>query len=340
MIGSKAKRVWLIGSVLFAMATTELGAQEPPPGFVRTPESRFDNLPDLAFDPQFVTLPNGVRLHFLDEGVGDPLLILHGEPTWAFLFRDLIDPLAEAGRVVVPDLVGFGRSDKAIHSSQYTVAAHLDWLSQLLAELDLINITLIGHDWGGLLGLVLAAERPERFARLVILNTHAWPFLGKYGPESQGGPTQAFLDFRQRAESWVDVSASGLVQGGTVSVLPPDVLAAYDAPFPDVSFKAGPLTFPLRMPITTTDPSAIRFYQAGLRLQRWGRPTFVLFSDKDPITRGSDARFRQLIVPAQNEPVITIQNAGHFLLEDAGAEIADHILDFLERRPINPKRLR
>ncbi|MEQ8763922.1 MAG: haloalkane dehalogenase [Planctomycetota bacterium] len=329
-------RLALILTILSGMAL----AQGPPPGFVRTPDSRFENLADFPYEPQYLTFEDGVRMHFIDEGGGDPILLLHGQPTWSYVYRDVIEALVPEGRVVAPDMIGFGRSDKGIHPSQYSSAMHLERLQGFIEELDLINITLVGHDWGALFGLVLAAEMPDRFARLVILNGPVWSISGKYGPESQGGPSEAFLQYRQLAESWPDVSASALIQSATVKQLPPEVLTAYDAPFPDFPHRAAIRTFPLLVPITTLDPAAIRFWAAGQRLKQWKRPAFVMFSDLDAFSKGGDAQLRALIPTAQQEPIVTIQASGHFVQEDATHDLIREILAFLERRPINPKRLR
>jgi haloalkane dehalogenase len=225
--------------------------------------------------------------------------------------------------VIAPDLIGFGRSDKYADRSAYTFAMHHDALSAFVKALDLKQISLVCQDWGGLLGLTVATEMPERFARLVIMNT------GLPTGEHPLGP--AFMRWRTFAANSTDMDIGSVIQQGTVSRLAPEVVAAYNAPFPDARYKAGAHEFPLLVPIDRDSPSAPPMRRARESLQQWTKPALVMFSDEDPITAGGDAWFRELIPSASKEPAIVIRDAGHFLQEDRGEEIARHIQQFLER---------
>ncbi|MEX2112249.1 MAG: haloalkane dehalogenase [Pirellulales bacterium] len=294
---------------------------------LRTPDERFANLPDFPYEPHYVTLDHDLRMHYVDVGRGNEVfLLLHGEPSWCFLYRKMIPTLAKHGRVIAPDLIGFGRSDKPTERADYTYAMHHDALTSFIQKLDLENVTLVCQDWGGLLGLPIAAEMPDRFARLVIMNT-GLPINGK--PLSPG--FMAWRAFSQRSD---DMDVARILQGATVSELSDEVLAAYAAPFPDKSYKAGALEFPLLVPIDEESPALPVMRKAAEVFKTWSKPALVMFSDKDPVTTGGDRFFRALIPTAKDEPEITIQDGGHFLQEDKGEEIASHIVKFIERRPL------
>jgi haloalkane dehalogenase len=321
--------------LLSTLALASSPANDPPSGAIRTPDARFQGLPDFPYAANYVQLGDGMRMHYVDEGVGDPILLLHGEPTWGYLYRSMVPALAGRHRVVAPDFVGFGRSDKWLDVSAYTVSLHLAALTDFVERLDLTRITLVGQDWGGLLGLLLAADQPQRFSRLVVMNTHAWPFVGNYGLPAEGGPTQAFLNFKANALNWTDLNVGGLVQGATIPVLTAAEVAAYDAPFPDVTYKAGPLSFPRILPTEMADPAAPLFQQAGQQLARWNKPVLLLYSSSDGITAGGDQVFLNLIPGASPATTRIIPDARHFIQEDQGAAIAGDILEFLRdtRRP-------
>jgi haloalkane dehalogenase len=292
---------------------------------LRTPDERFVNLPGYAFDPQYVEV-DGLRIHYLDEGPsnGEPVLLLHGEPSWSYLYRTMIPIITAAGyRAIAPDLVGFGRSDKPIHREDYTYKHHVDWMSGLLHALDLRGVTLVGQDWGGLIGLRLATEHEGRFARIVAANT----FL----PTGDQPAGKAFLRWQRFSQEVPVFHAGGIVKGATVTELSPEVIAAYDAPFPDDRYLVGARQFPLLVPTTPDDPASIANRAAWEVLKRWQKPFLTAFSDSDPITRGGDAFFHAAVPGTAGQPHTTIVGAAHFLQEDKGPELARVIVDFMMR---------
>ena len=292
---------------------------------LRTPDDRFANLPDYPFTPHYIEV-EGVRIHYLDEGPADaaPVLLMHGEPSWSFLYRKMIPPLTAAGhRVIAPDLVGFGRSDKPAVREDYTYQRHVDWMTGLLTGLNLRDVTLFGQDWGGLIGLRLAAENEERFGRIIAANT----FL----PTGDIPPGRAFLRWQQLSQKAPDFRAGEIVKGGCRSELSDAVVAAYDAPFPDERFLAGARQFPMIVPISPDDPAAPANRAAWEALRHWQKPFLCTFSDRDPITRGGARYFQEAVPGAQGQPHTTITGAGHFLQEDRGEDLAQVIVGFLAR---------
>ena len=267
-------------------------------------------------------------MSYVEDGSGDEVfLCLHGEPSWSFLYRKMIPILAPLGRVIAPDLIGFGRSDKPVERTAYTYTMHRDALTSFIEQLDLRRITLVCQDWGGLLGIPLAMDMSDRFSRLVLMNT-GLPISGKE-------PGEAFMKWRAYATRSDDLDVSRVIQGGTSSELSADVLAAYDAPYPDKTYKVGAIVFPLLVPIDEQAEALPYMRRAADALQSWHKPALIMFSDNDPVTRGGDAGFRRRIPTAADEPEITIRDAGHFLQEDKGEELAAHIVDFVNRRPIS-----
>ena len=274
---------------------------------IRTPDERFSNLPGFPFDPHYVEI-NGLRVHYVDEGQGETILCLHGEPTWSSLYRKMIPALSVHYRVIAMDFIGFGRSDKFTEKAEYSFQMHLDTLAGFIEVLALEHITLVVQDWGGLIGLTLASEKPQRFARLVIMNTGL--------PVGHEPMSDAFLSWRRLAERLPNmpigrVIRMGLVHGNSIG---PEIIAAYEAPFPDASYKAGASVWPMLVPLDPQDPGAAEMQQARAVLSEWQKPAIVMFSDSDPITREGDRFFRKLIPTAKNEPDIVIKNAGHFLI--------------------------
>ncbi len=292
---------------------------------LRTPDERFANLPGYNFAPRYVEV-DGLRIHYIDQGPRDaePVLLLHGEPSWCYLYRKMIPLLAAAGyRAVAPDLVGFGRSDKPVQRDAYTYQRHVDWMRGVLETLDLRRVTLMCQDWGGLIGLRLAAEEEERFSRIVASNT----FL----PTGDLPPGPAFLRWQQASQHMPVFQVGRVVKNGCVSELAPEVVSAYDAPFPDDRYQAGARQFPMLVPTSPDDPAAEPNRRAWEVLRRWEKPFLTAFSDSDPITRGAD-RFLQAAIPgAAGQPHTTVQNAGHFLQEDKGEALAQIIIDFMAR---------
>ena len=294
---------------------------------LRTPDERFRQLPGYPFAPRYLDL-GGLRMHYVDEGPRDgaPVLLLHGEPSWSYLYRKMIPVLTVAGhRAVAPDFVGFGRSDKPVHREDYSYQRHVDWTRSVIEQLDLRGTTLVCQDWGGLIGLRLAAEHDDRFARIVTANT----FL----PTGDTPPGEAFLAWRKFSQETPEFPVGRLVQGGCVTSLVPEVVAAYDAPFPDDRYKAGARQFPVLVPISPDDPASAPNRKAWEVLRRWRKPFLTAFSDSDPITHGADAFLQQAIPGAQGQPHTTIVGAGHFLQEDKGEELARVVVDFIARTP-------
>jgi haloalkane dehalogenase len=308
---------------------------------LRTPDERFRNLPCYPFDPHYVEVPDGeggnLRIHYLDEGPGnaDVVLLLHGEPTWSFLYRKMIPIVVKAGhRAIAPDLVGFGKSDKPASRNDYSYQRHVDWMLALLEKLKLSRITLVCQDWGGLIGLRLVAAKPNLFDRVVTANTGL--------PTGDGPITDAFLAWQtySREVPRFDVGAiiknsnTAFVKDNRLPILSDKVVAAYDAPFPDQSYTEGARIFPSLVPTKSDDPSAAANRKAWEVLSTFTKPFLTAFSDSDPITRGADIIFRKRIPGTQGQPHTTIQGAGHFLQEDKGEEFAEVIVDFIEKTPL------
>jgi haloalkane dehalogenase len=296
---------------------------------LRTPEDRFADLPDFGYPPQYADA-GGLRLAYVETGPadGEPVLLLHGEPTWSFVYRKVMPVLADAGlRVIAADLAGFGRSDKPADTGDHSFARHVEWIRALAFDrLDLHGLTIVGQDWGGLIGLRLVAEHPDRFARVVAANTGL--------PTGDEPMPDVWLRFREVVRTAPTLSVSRLVQAGCQTRLPPEVLAAYEAPFPAPAFAAAPRAMPDLVPTSPDDPASAANRAAWRRLSAWDKPFLVAFSDGDPIT-GAMAPVLKRTVPGAagiDQPVIT--GAGHFLQEDAGERLGTVIADFIRAHPV------
>ena len=288
----------------------------------RTPDDRFAELPGYAFTPRYLE-HEGIRMHYVDEGSGDPILLLHGEPTWAFLYRKMIPPLSSVARAVAPDYFGFGRSDKPTRIEDYSYDFHYRSIERLVDELDLRETTVVVQDWGGPIGLRLAVEHPERVGRLVILNT---------GVGAGRAPSPEWLRFRAFVRRvGADLIPGQLVRISSVTGLADDVVDAYNAPFPVPESKAGVLAFPELVPTEWEHPSAATMLRVREALEHWERPALVLFSDSDPIFSTEAAERLAALIPGAGAAEI-IGGAGHFLQEEKGEEIAERIVRFLGER--------
>ena len=288
----------------------------------RTPDERFRDLPGYPFEPHYAEIEE-MRMHYLDEGHGDPILLLHGEPDWSYLYRKMIPKLATTFRVLAPDYFGFGRSDKPTDIAWYTFDRHTAAIEALIEHLDLRGITVVVQDWGGPIGLRVATEMPERFARLVVLNT------GLMSP-GEGWPTEGFMNWRNFAERLgLDIPVGKVMQGSCATQLDAATLAAYEAPWPTRESKAGVAAFPLLVPIREGDPGDAEMRRLKDRLRTWSIPALVMFSDGDPVFRPEVGQGFADLLPGAHGVMHTIAGASHMLQEDKGEEIADRIVEWV-----------
>lgn len=297
------------------------------PPTIRTPDERFAALPDFPFAPHYVDF-EGARMHYLDEGprAGEAILCLHGEPTWCYLYRRMIPPLVAAGyRVVAPDWIGFGRSDKYLRMEDYTYERHVRSLESFVEALDLRAVTPVVQDWGGLIGLPWAAEHAERVARLVILNTAL--------PTGERSPGLGFRAWRAFARFTPVFSAGWIVKSALRHPALPAVIGAYDAPFPDKRYKAGARAFPRLVPTTPDAPFAERNRAARAVFDRWEKPVLLRFGREDPILGRAGPGFLKMVKSLRGQEMVWVENAGHFVQEDAGPELAAEIVRFLKATP-------
>jgi len=298
---------------------------------LRTPDERFAGLADFPYEPRYATVGGELRMAYVEAGPagGEPVLLLHGEPAWSYLYRSVIPVLVEAGlRVIAPDLIGFGRSDKPAEIADHSYARHVEWVRSFAFDaLDLHGVTLVGHDWGGLIGLRLATEEPgagpagaepARIARIVATNTGL--------PTGDQEMPEVWLRFREAVRTAPVLDIARLVRSGCRSAPAPETLAAYDAPFPDETFKAGPRAMPSLVPTTPDDPASAPNRTAWQRLSEWDRPFLVAFGDADPITSAMAPVLHGIVPGAQR---VTIAGAGHFVQEDAGRELGAAIARFV-----------
>lgn len=293
---------------------------------LRTPDFRFENLAGYPFVANYVDVAASdgqpVRMHFLDEGPidGPAIVLLHGEPTWSYLYRTMVPPLADAGnRVLAPDLIGFGRSDKPSRIEDYTYLRHVEWVTAWFERLKLKDVTLFVQDWGSLIGLRIAAEQSDRIARVVVANG----FL----PTAQQPTPAAFHAWRAFARYTPVLPAGHIVAGGTVRRVPPKVRAGYNAPFPDKRYQAGARAFPQLVPTSAADPAIPANRAAWRALGEWEKPFLAIFGDRDPILGRADGPLIRHIPGAAGQPHARIR-ASHFIQEDSGPELAERVLSW------------
>ena len=291
---------------------------------LRTPEERFENLKDWPYEAKYQIVNSeygDIRVHYIDEGSENPdtVLMIHGEPSWGYLYRNMVTPLVKSGkRIIVPDLPGFGKSDKLSLRDGYTYEKYVAWMSDWLLSLDMKNITLFGQDWGGLIGLRLVTAYPDRFSKIVAANT----FL----PTGDYNPGEAFLKWKEYSQTVEDFHVGGIIKGGTVREITQDIIDAYNAPFPDDTYKEAARQFPTLVPVTPEDPSSQVNRDAWEKLMKWDKPFLCAFSDSDPVMAGVDKTFIKLVPGTKDMPHTTIKKAGHFLQEDNPEDCVKAIL--------------
>lgn len=300
---------------------------------LRTPDARFAALPDYPWAPRYVEVPSGagprLRVHYVDSGPADGrvVLLLHGNPSWSFLYRKMIPPLTAAGyRCIAPDLVGLGRSDKPAREEDYSVARHVEWMRAALFDaLALPAVDLVCQDWGGIIGLRLVAAHPERFRSVVAANTGM--------PTGEGAVSEQLRRWPEMARSMPEFPVGQLITWGCTGGLGEAEVAAYDAPFPDESYKAAVKSFPGLIPLTPDNPAVPDQLVAWRSLERFTRPFLCAFSDKDPMNRGGDRALKARIPGTRGQPHTVIEGGGHFLQEDRGPQFARVVIDFLSTVP-------
>jgi len=298
-----------------------------------TPESCFENLPGYDFSPNYRVIGDGeggeLKVHYIDEGPqnGTPVLLMHGEPSWSYLYRKMIPGLLAQGyRVLAPDLVGFGRSDKPAEQDNYTYQTHVDWMAAWLNAMNVSDVVLFCQDWGGLIGLRLVADQPQKFAGVVVANTML--------PTGDVSPGEAFLAWQKYSQETENFDVGAIIGRATVSDLSPEIIAAYNAPYPDDSYKAGARKFPLLVPTTPDDPSSQSNRDAWKALAESKIPFLTAFSDQDPVTKGGDKVFQKLLPNTAGQQHTTIEQGGHFLQEDKGEELAQVVSGFIKDNKI------
>ena len=321
----------LVALIVVGMTMTLSYGDEVRPGVLRTPDSRFENLPGYDFEPNYVEI-EGYRVHYLDEGPanGEVILMLHGEPTWSYLYRKMVPILNAAGyRTIVPDLIGFGRSDKPVSMDTHSYSFHVATQTQLVKALGLEDVTFVGQDWGGLIGLRVVAENEALFARVAIANT------GLPVPELAELPNSgAFMQWKAANQGMIDAGDIPVGQMVAGNVGDPSIREAYDAPFPDPTYKAGPLIMPQYVPVIKSQPGVAENTAAWEVFKKWQKPFLTSFSDGDAITAGGEIQFQNQIPGAKGQAHTKILGAGHFLQENKGEEWADLIVEFMRANPL------
>lgn len=333
------QKLRLLALILFVSTCIPVIADEVKPGVYRTPDEHFANLPGYDFQANYQYI-DGYRIHYVDEGPenGPVVLLLHGEPSWSYLYRKMIPIFAEAGyRTIAPDLLGFGKSDKPADRGDYSYAGHVEIITTLIDEMGLTDISAFFQDWGGLIGLRVVAENPDRFKQVAIGNTTLPAGPGEDGiimgqefdtinPDVRLEEGDGFMEWLQYSQQAPELNASFLLQWGTVSELSADVLAAYDAPFPDSRYKAGARVMP-----TLVQSQNATNREAWNSLAGWNKPFLTAFSDKDPLLSQAYPPFQQNVPGALGQPHTTIMDAGHFLQEEKGEELATYLLDWFSQ---------
>lgn len=291
---------------------------------LRTPDERFQDLPEFPFKPHYLEVEE-IRIHYLDEGImnGKVILLMHGEPSWCYLYRHMIPLLIKARyRVIAPDLVGFGRSDKPQEQNDHSYYKHVEWITKWLKKLDLQDINLFCQDWGSLIGLRVAIENQERFQRIVLSNGGL--------PTGEQRMSKAFLEWQEFSKTAKKFDIKRIIQSATLKNLSKDILEAYNAPFPDDTYKAGPRIMPSLVPTTINDPEHETNKRAIELFKKWEKPFLTAFSDKDPITRGTEKFWKENVPGARGQNHVIVKDGGHFIQEDKGPELVKIILEFIE----------
>ena len=291
---------------------------------IRTPENRFENLEDYDFRSHYIDVEEGLRLHYLDEGDENKptVLLLHGEPSWSYLYRKMIPVLSDSFRVIAPDLIGFGKSDKPVNKQDYSYQKHIDWISALIKKLNLKNIILFCQDWGGLIGLRIVTEMRDRFDMVIASNTTL--------PTGKTPMPEPFMQWRAYSQHSPGFNIGKVIDMGTVQPLSEKVYEAYNAPFPTEDYKAGARIFPTLVPIEPDDPEAINNLEAWEKLKSWNKPFLTIFGDEDNIMFGAEKAFQKLVPGAAGQDH-KILNAGHFIQEEKGEELAALIIEFYDK---------
>lgn len=291
---------------------------------LRTPEDRFENLEDYNFQSHYLDIEDDLRMHYLNEGNNkdSTVLLLHGEPSWSYLYRKMIPILSNDFRVVAPDLIGFGKSDKLISQQDYSYQKHIDWISTFIEKLNLKNIILFCQDWGGLIGLRIITEMSDRFDMIIASNTTL--------PTGKVPVPESFLQWRAYSQHSQGFNIGKVIDMGTIQPLSEEVYKAYNAPFPSEDYKAGARIFPTLVPIKQDDPESIKNLKAWEKLKSWNKPFLTIFGDEDNIMIGADKVFQKLIpgTKGQNHKIL---NAGHFIQEEKGEELAELIIEFYKK---------
>ncbi|MFK7904932.1 MAG: haloalkane dehalogenase [Chitinophagales bacterium] len=298
-----------------------------------TPSNRFEDLEGYPFSTNYKTVGEGIQMHYVDEGpkkAKETLLLMHGEPSWSYLYRKMIPVFVKAGyRCIAPDLIGFGKSSKPRETANYSYALHIKWVTSLLHQLDLQNVTFFGQDWGGLIGLRVLTAEPNRFKRIVVANTGM--------PTGDHKPSEAFSKWQAFSQTVKVFPFEKIMQNSTTTKLSRKVLSAYSAPFPHNNYMAGARIFPALVPTAPDNVESENNRMAWKVLMTWEKPLLTLFSDNDPITKGGERPFQKLVPGAKDQPHQIIEGGGHFLQEDKGKEIAAIMVDWIRKTTIAPK---